>query len=70
MVDFWTERGRIEFCLGCSLRRDSKLHSRMITVGAQEGLTSAERLAIVDALFAEIDGHIDETISATLPELN
>jgi len=28
----------LNFALVCSLRRDSKLHSRMITVGAQEGL--------------------------------
>jgi hypothetical protein len=70
LVDLWSEGGLIEFRFGYSLRCDSKLHTRTFKVGAQEALTSAERLAIVDAMFAEIEDHIDETISATLVELN
>jgi hypothetical protein len=70
LVDLWSEGGLIEFQFGYSLRRDSKLHTRTFKVGAREALTSGERLAIVEAMFAEIEDHIDETISATLVELN
>lgn len=70
MVDFWSEQGLFEFRFGYSLRRDSKLHTRMIKLGAKEALTTAEYLAVVDAIFAEIEDHIDETILATLLELN
>lgn len=69
LVDLWSERGQIEFRCGYTLRRDSKLHTRTFTVSGQEALTTAEHLAVVDALFAEIEDHIDETIS-TLVELN
>lgn len=41
-----------------------------IKVGAQEALTGPERRAIADAMLAEIEDHIDETISATLLEVN
>lgn len=70
MVDLWIEQGLVEFRFGYSLRQDSKLHTRTFKIGSQEGLTTAERLAVVDALFAEIEDQIDETISATLLELN
>ena len=70
LLDLWSERGMIEFRFGYSLRSDSKLHTRTFTVGAQEALTTPERLAVVDAMFAEIEDHIDETISGTLLELN
>lgn len=70
MVDLWTEHGLIEFRFGYSLRRDSKLHTRLFEVGAEAGLSPSEHLAIVDAMFAEIEDHIDETISQTLFELN
>lgn len=70
LVDLWSEDGRIEFRFGYSLRRDSKLHTRVFKVDAQDALNTTERLAVVDAMFIEIVDHIDETIAATLVELN
>jgi len=70
MVHLWNERVMIEFRFGYSLRRDSKLHARIVKVGAQEALTSSERRATADAMLAEIEDHIDETISATRLEVN
>lgn len=70
LVDLWSEDGMIEFRFGYTLRRASKLHTRVFKVGAEEALTTKERLAVVDALFLEIVDHIDETIAENLVELN
>lgn len=70
LVDLWSEDGRIEFRFGYSLRGYSRLHTRVFKVGAKDALNTAERLAVIDALFMEIVDHIDETIAATLVELN
>lgn len=70
LVDLWSENGQIEFRFGYALRRFSKLNTRVFRVDASSALTIAERLAIVDAMFFEIEDHIDETITTTLYELN
>lgn len=70
LLDLWSEDGMIEFRFGYTLRRARKLHTRVFKVGAEGALTTAERLAVVDALFIEIVDYIDETIAETLAELN
>ncbi|WP_156464064.1 hypothetical protein [Devosia sp. Leaf420] len=70
MIDVWNDKRAIGFRFGYSLRHDSKLHTRVFKIGAADAITSAERLAIIDAMFAEIEDHLDETIAASLVELN
>lgn len=70
LVDLSHEAGVIEFRFGYSLRCDSKLHTRTFRVGSGEALSASERLAVIDAMFDEIQDHLDETISTTLVELN
>lgn len=70
LLDLWSEEGMIEFRFGYTLRRASRLHTRTFKIGAEEVLTTTERLAVVDALFLEVVDHIDETIAETLVELN
>lgn len=70
LVELSSETDCIEFHFGYTLRCDSKLHTRLFKVGYGEALSAAERIAVIDAMFDEIQDHIDETIASTLVGLN
>lgn len=70
MVDLWSSPGVIEFRVGFSLRKEHKLRGFTLKVGAAEAVTARERRAIIDALFLEIEDHLDEAIAMNLVELN
>ncbi|SFV31764.1 hypothetical protein SAMN05216456_1450 [Devosia crocina] len=60
----------IEFRIGFALRSDHKLRGFTLNVGADQAITTLERHAVIDALFLEIEDHIDEAIASTMVELN
>jgi len=70
MVDLWSSSGMIEFRVGYSLRKEHKLRGFTLKVGAEEAITTREQQAIIDALFLEIEDHLDEAISINVTELN
>lgn len=70
MIDLGSEAGVIEFRVGYTLRKDHKLRSFVLKVGAGEAVTEDERRAIVDALFLEIEDQLDEAIALDQAELN
>lgn len=70
MVDLWSSAGMIEFKVGFSLRRDHKLRSFTLKVGAEDAITSLERRAVIDALFIEVEDQLDEAIALNVVELN
>ncbi|KKB82568.1 hypothetical protein VW35_00330 [Devosia soli] len=70
MVDLWSSAGMIEFRVGFALRSEHKLHGFTLKVGAEEAITPAERRAVIDAVFLEIEDQLDEAISSNLLELN
>jgi hypothetical protein len=70
IVDLWSEDGMIEFRVGYALRRDHKLRSVVLKVGANEAVNEDERRAVIDALFLEIEDQLDEAITLNRVELN
>lgn len=70
LVDLICEEDMIELRFGYSLRGEHRLQSRSFKVCASGALDHNDLLAIVDALFSEIEMQIDESISVSLVELN
>lgn len=70
LIDLWSEAGHIEFRVGYSLRRDHKLRSITFKVRADNAVNAAERRAVIDALFIEIEDHLDVDIACNAMELN
>lgn len=58
------------FRVGYCLRNEHKLCSFILKVAAEDAINDKERRAIIDALFLEIEDHLDETISGNVAELN
>lgn len=62
IVDLWSDDGIIEFRCGFSLRSDHVLRSLTIKLPATSGTSDAEREALTNAVFQELEEQIDLVI--------
>lgn len=63
IVDLWSDHGLIEFRVGFTLRSDHQLRSFIVKVDAAEAINDVERMAVIAAIFVEIEDQLDTAIA-------
>jgi hypothetical protein len=70
MVDLWSDNGFIEFRAGFSLRSDHILRDLTVKVPASSATSDAERMAVIAAVFEEIEAAIDDAVADNRVDAN
>ena len=70
LIDLWSDDGVIEFRAGFSLRSDHILRDLTVKVPASSATSDAERVAIITAVFEEIEAAIDDAVADNRVDAN